>query len=112
MRVVRRMTLSLGMGGFLASCATVPDFEGCADLREDGARCITYISRKTRDLSEAQFDAIRFGRISLSPQDYAKLKATLEKLCSFNNCSYEQREQVEQAKGFVKQLDKFARHRR
>lgn len=79
---------------------------------EDGARCITYITRRTRDLSAEEFDDIRLGRISLSPQDYAKLKATLEQLCSFNNCSYEQRQQVEHAKGFVSKLGKMARHKR
>jgi hypothetical protein len=95
----------------LAACGTVqiPDFEGCADLMEDGARCSTFISRRTRNLSADEFDEIRLGRISLSPRDYARLKASVEKICVVNRCTYEQQQAVQNARGFFKKLDASAK---
>lgn len=95
-------------GAFLVSaCGSVeiPDFEACGDFMDDGARCTTFISGKSRNLSPGQFDRLRYGRISLSPQDYREVKAAIEKLCAVNRCTYEQEQAVEEAKSFFKRLD-------
>jgi hypothetical protein len=94
------------MALLFASCASVkvPNFEGCADLTEDGAYCVKFLTGEERDVTPEDWDAQRFGRISLSPQDFTEIKKTLEKLCSLpNRCTYEEEQLV---KNFHRRLSR------
>lgn len=83
----------------LSSCASVevPDFEACADLSPDGAYCANFITPQTRAIESQIWERMRIGRLSLSPEDFSALKASIEKLCSVkrSRCTYEQREIIE-----------------
>lgn len=93
---LRKKSLSLMMlFMILSGCnffkATVPDIELCVDKMSLGASCGTNLSSKKRKLSEKQFDNMRFGRISISSEDYAKLKRFIQDVCTINPdaCDYE-----------------------
>lgn len=79
-----RLAVSLLGMGLLASCAhSPPNIEGCIRLHK-GAAC-TFTVRKTKPdrlLTESEWQAIRLGRISVSPSDWAKIRAFIEKVCA------------------------------
>lgn len=68
----------------LVNCAhTPPNVEGCIRLNR-GAAC-THTVKQTnpdRTLTETEWQAIRLGRISVSPSDWAKIRFFIEKICA------------------------------
>lgn len=68
----------------LASCShTPPNIEACIRLHR-GAACTHTIKGSGRDrlLTEQQWQAIRLGRISMTPEAWARVRIFIENVCA------------------------------
>ncbi len=65
------------------SCAkiTIKDIPLYWDAGTDGAITTHLLSEQTSDVAKATWDIQRFGYVCVSPDDFAWLRETLEKLC-------------------------------
>lgn len=76
----------------LSGCNSIPikNQEWCGDEGELGAECFNTLTADTRDLSPADWEQVRFGQVCTNTDNFADIKAALEKLCSkTGNCAYE-----------------------
>lgn len=88
-------------------CASVQikDEEFCGDQGELGATCFHTLTDETRDLSKADWDALRFGQVCSSAQTFADWKASILKLCKVSKaCTYEQKKLLNQFMAHIEAL--------
>ncbi len=77
-----KMVLILSVTVLLVNCAhTPPDVEVCIRLSK-GAQCAFTISPETRRLTEAQWQEIKLGRMSLTSNGYAEYRLFVERVCA------------------------------
>lgn len=82
------------------SCSTIPSTEIknvqlCGDLMELGAECSYTRSSQRDSLTKAEWDKIRLGRISLTPEGLEHLTSVVERLCYYTkSCTYEQEQEI------------------
>jgi hypothetical protein len=91
-------TALLGLSG--CGSVEIRDFEACADFGED-AHCARFLDDETRDISPEEWQEMRVGRVSISAEDFAEIKAEIEQLCSAHKCKYE-----DSARGFFRRMRK------
>lgn len=72
------------------SCAVqIKNQRWYGDAGDDGAVWFETLTNATGDVDKADWDKLRFGMVCSVAQNYADLKAVLEKLChETNNCVY------------------------
>lgn len=77
----------------------VKDKEVCVDLGVAGAHCAHTFITKRRDLTKAQWDLERVGRMSITSDDFSDTEDSLDELCRTTNlCDYETQDQIAQVK--------------
>lgn len=89
--------LSLSLSLFLVSCTSIEieDHEWCLDA-VDEAFCFHTVSENERDVTKADWDTLRRGRISGTQEAFASLKATILKLCELTKkCQGEAAQKIE-----------------
>lgn len=104
------MTLCLFIILLLASCTNVQikDGEVCANAPDGSASCFHMFSDSSRDLSKEEWDELRVGWLSQSPELYANIESALESECqTHHDCSYEVDKQV---RNFFLKLNSTRRH--
>ena len=100
----------------LLSCGHVSiyDKEVCIDEGSLGAHCAHVLTGSTRDISPADWDNMRFGRLSYDPGDDAQMKLEEEELCSIKGvtCDYQTKQAIHNIFAKVAYLKHHAKARR
>lgn len=85
----------------LVSCAriTIKDQEYCGDAGPLGASCFTTLSNQSRDLTPAEWEEERFGKICTDASNFADNTANILKACRLCKCcTYDAKSKVIQFK--------------
>lgn len=85
-----------------ASCSVkIHDQEWCGDMGSQGATCFHTLKPDTRDIPKEQWDLERFGQVCTQPNNFAEIKANLEKLCrETKDCVY-----IDQTQNFFQHIE-------
>lgn len=73
----------------LTSCShtvLIPDIRVCGDQGLQGATCVHTENNIIEVLTLPEWNNQRLGMLCMSADDYAKVKAVQEKLCTIVNC--------------------------
>lgn len=94
----------------ISGCGSVliRDAEWCGDMGTMGAACFHTLTDETRDIEKAAWDAERFGMVCTNSDNFAAVKAVIEKLCyQTKSCTYAEKEQI---KKFFERVQTFAKN--
>lgn len=62
-------------------------------MGDSGAACFHTLTSESRDLAKIDWDKERFGMVCTKAQNFAEMKAAVEKLCHKSKlCTYEDRQ--------------------
>lgn len=81
----------------LSSCASVEieNHEWCVIAGDEGAYCFHTLSEDQRDLSKLEWEVLSTGWLAGSPEAFANMKATIEKLCEeTKRCTYAAKKKI------------------
>lgn len=80
---------------FLSGCRKclksvfIPNTELCIEAVQGHAFCASTLSKNKRTIPKEEWEKIKVGRPSISPEDFAKLRIFIEEVCVEINCSKE-----------------------
>lgn len=85
-------TLLISSSISLVECTTthITDIEACGDKGSLGGHCAHTLTNETRNLNKHDWDAMRFGWICMSPEDFTNTETEIAQLCNSNSklCDY------------------------